>query len=90
MQVGATVALAGDAYTTAQIQYHPGIYEKNPVSRQVLGLQPSTSATYQYFGTLIITNWLITRMLPAKWRPWWQGGTMVMHGSAWLNNEEKM
>ena len=86
MQVGVTAVIAADAYTTSKIQYTPGIYESGPIARQVLGLQPTTSDTYLYFGTLIISNYFITRMMPAKWRKYWQGWEMTAHGYAIVNN----
>jgi hypothetical protein len=77
MQLGVTVILAADARTTTHIQYVDGIYEAQPLTQRVLGRQPSTSDTYQYFATLAITNYMISRALPAKWRPYWQGASVV-------------
>ena len=86
MQAGVTVVLVADAVTTSRIQYHPYSFEDGPIARKVLGLQPDTSDTYLYFGTLIIGNYLISRALPAKWRPYWQGWEMAVHGYAVINN----
>ena len=86
MQLGVTAVLAADAYTTSKIQYAPTIYESGPLANKVLGRQPSTSDTYMYFGTLMITNYLISRALPAKWRPYWQGWEMSAHGYSVVNN----
>lgn len=86
MQVGVTVALAADAVTTSRIQYCETCYERGPVAKRFLGSQPSTSDTYLYFGTLAITNYFISRALPAKWRPYWQTWEMAVHGYAVINN----
>ncbi|KKM26904.1 hypothetical protein LCGC14_1580060 [marine sediment metagenome] len=80
MQLGVTAALAADAYTTSKIQYDLLIYERGFLASRALGRQPSTRDTYVYFGTLIIGNYLISRALPAKWRPYWQGWEMSVHG----------
>ena len=85
MQVGVTMVLAADAYTTAQIHKNPGIHESGLASK-VLGLQPSTSDTYMYFGTLMISDYFITRMMSAKWRKYWQGFEMTVHGYSVVNN----
>ena len=85
MQVGVTAVYVADAVTTSRIQYHEGVHEAG-LARYALGSQPSTSDTYQYFGTLMISNWVISRALPAKWRPYWQGVNIAAHGSAAINN----
>lgn len=89
MQVGVTTMLVADAITTSRIQDAPGVYEAGPLASKVLGSQPSTSDTYLYFGTIIITNYFITRALPAKWRPYWQGWEIAVHGYAVHNNCSK-
>jgi len=85
-QVLVTAVLAADAVSTANIQYHPGYYEAGPVARKMLGLHPSSSSTYQYFLTNMVANYLVTRALPAKWRPYWQGWEIAVHGYAVHNN----
>ena len=79
MQVGATTAIAVDAYTTSNIQYTPKVHEFGPIAKQILGRQPTTSDTWQYFTTLAISHYFIVRALPSKWRPYWQGATMLGH-----------
>lgn len=86
MYSGTVVVLAADAYTTSRIQYHEGIYEAGAIAKHVLGRQPSTSDTWTYFGTLIISNYFIGRALPAKWRPYWYGLEMTAHSYAVINN----
>ena len=86
MQVGVTAAIAADAYTSCKIQYAPNVMEIGPIAHRIIGRQPSTSDVYMYFGTLIITNYFISRALPAKWRPYWQSANIIMHGYAVVNN----
>lgn len=86
MQIAVTTVLVADAYTTSKIQYDPWLYEGGPIAKRILGDQPSTSSTYQYFAVNAIANYLITRALPAKWRPYWQGWEIVVHSKAVYNN----
>ena len=86
MQVGVTAVLTTHAYTTSKIQYAPNVHEAGPIAKQFLGSQPTTRDTYVYFGTLIISNYFITRMLPGKWRPYWQGWEMAGHTYAVVND----
>lgn len=75
-QITYTVAIAADAYTTTRIRHTPGVYESEPITRAVLGAQPGTAETWQYFGTLAVSHYLIARALPKRWRRYWQvGGT---------------
>jgi hypothetical protein len=85
MQVGLTTALAADAYTTAKIQYDPNLREVGPLASHVLGPQPSTSDTWQYFTTLAVSHYFIVRALPRRWRPYWQGAYIVNH-AYWVRN----
>jgi hypothetical protein len=85
-QVLVTAVLAADAVTTNRIQDHPGYYEAGPVAQQVLGLHPRTHSTYQYFAINMVANYLVARALPAKWRPYWQGWEITVHGYAVYNN----
>lgn len=81
-----TGTLVVDAIQTADIQYRPDLVEAGPVARTILGLNPSTSDTWMYFGTLAISNYFITRALPEKWRPFWQGANIAVHTNAIFNN----
>lgn len=85
MQLIVTAAYAADAYTTSKIQYNPLMQEEG-LARHVLGRQPSTSDTYMYFGTLMLSNYLISRALPARWRPLWQFTNFAAHGGAAIAN----
>jgi hypothetical protein len=82
LQLAVTGVMIADAVTTSRIQYHPPHYESGPVARQFLGRQPSTSDTYQYFGTVAVTSYLISRALPHRWRRYWQVWGIGVHGYA--------
>lgn len=87
-QVVLTAVLIADAHSTSNIQYTPNVWEAGPIASKVLGLQPSTSDTWQYFTTLAISHYFITRAMPAKWRPYWQGFNTGAHAWAvWGNCE---
>lgn len=75
-----------DAVQTADIQYRDDLVESGPLASRVLGDNPSSSDTYQYMATLAISHYLISRALPAKWRPYWQGFGIIDHGSAVISN----
>ena len=79
MQIAVTVTLAGDAWTTSKIHKTPFVYESGPTARPLLGPQPDPTEVYIFFVSTAITNYFITRALPAKWRPWFQGGIIVRH-----------
>ena len=81
-----TAAYAIDAVQTSQIQYHPELEEGQSIARGVLGANPSTSDTWQYFATVAFTSYVISYYLPAKWRPFWQGGQLAIEGKMILNN----
>ena len=85
MQWMVTAAYAADAYTTSKIKDDPNLREVG-LGHNVLGRQPSTSDTYMYFGTLMISNYMISRALPARWRPYWQFANFAAHGHAALGN----
>lgn len=73
LQLITTGMFAIDAVQTSEIQYHGNIRENGPFAKHVLGRQPHTAETWQYFATVSLSHWLISRALPAKWRPFWQG-----------------
>jgi hypothetical protein len=75
-----------DAGQTADIQYYPNYKEGNPIAQHVLGDQPSTSSTYQWMATMAISHYFISRALPQRWRPYWQGFAIFGHGRAIMNN----
>lgn len=75
-----------DAYQTSRIQYRADLTEGMPLTRAVIGPEPSTRDTAMYFGTLGISHFLIARLLPARWRPWFQGGTFAFSTATVINN----
>lgn len=78
-----------DGYQTAGIKDHPYVKEVDPVTVEILGPEPESGETALYFATRGISHYLISRALPAKWRPWFQAPTTAH--SAWyvFNNCEK-
>ena len=66
-----------DAIQTSEIQYHPELEEGGLITHNVLGRQPSTSDTWQYFATVAFTSYVISYYMPARYRPWWQGGQLA-------------
>lgn len=79
-------AAAADAYSTAQIQYSLDATEQQPLAREILGERPSTSDTWQYFATVSLSHYLISRALPEAWRRWWQVGGTAYHGYMAIDN----
>ena len=81
-----TGLMAIDAYQTTKIQYEPDLVEVGPLARSVLGRNPSTAETYQYFTTLAISQCVITRLLPENFRPYYQGAVAIDHLVGIRNN----
>jgi len=88
LYMGYVGTLAYDAHTTSEIRHYPCLQESGPIAKQVLGLQPDAAATWQYMGTLAITNYFIARSLPSTWRKVWLGANGIEHGSAAFNNDK--
>lgn len=88
MELSFQVMNAIDGYQTSRIKDHPYVKEVDPVTVEILGEQPESGETALYFATRGISHYLIARALPPKWRPWFQGPTMVH--STWyvVNNCE--
>jgi len=82
LQLGVTGMIIVDAITTARIQDCEYCYEDSPFARAVLGSRPNSSDTYQFYISIAITSYLISRSLPAKWRPYWQAGEIGVHSYA--------
>lgn len=74
-----------DALQTADIHKHEGASEVG-WARGVCGQQPSNSCTAGYFGSVMLTHYLIARMLPASWRAYWQGGAVAVQLPTVLSN----
>lgn len=71
---------AADAWQTSEIQDRPYVKEGGVVAREILGPEPETGDTVLYFATIGVSHYLVSRLLPAKWRPWWQRGTALYGG----------
>lgn len=78
----ATATMLADAYACAQIHKHPNIIEDGAIASAFIGQNPSPTDCYVYMSSVILSNWLISRMLPAGYRTMWQGFTIYRHGSA--------
>lgn len=78
---------AVDAKQTANIQHTPDVEEGNVVTRHLIGSNPSSSDTYQIMATYALSHYLISAMLPPKYRVWWQGGTLAASTIVVANNE---
>ncbi len=85
LQSVVTATLVIDAIQTSEIQNHPDI-EEGGFARHALGAQPSSSDTWMYFGTVAISHYLISRALPKKWRPFWQGGMIAVQTKTIISN----
>jgi len=85
LQLTYTGAVILDAVQTAEIQDHPDLYEAG-MARHFLGSQPSTRDTWLYFSSVAIGHYLIARALPAKWRPYWQGSTILLAVDTVIDN----
>ncbi len=79
MQVGLAVLVAYDAHLTAHLKETDGFTEGGNLSRRVLGRTPEASDTYMYLGSAAVFYFLVSRALPAKWRPYWQAFNMLQH-----------
>lgn len=77
--------LAIDAYQTAQFQHHEDQQEIGWV-RGICGAKPSSACSYEYFGTVALTHWLIAKMLPESWRAYWQGGVIAVQAVTVVHN----
>lgn len=86
LQTIVTGLLVVDAMQTSDIQYHDNLYEAMPVAQAVLGRQPKTSETWRYFAANALFNYMVTRALPQRWRPFWQGATIAVETSLIFNN----
>lgn len=74
-----------DAIQTSEIQYRDDIYEDG-FAKNFLGRQPSTSDTWQYFGTVALSSYIISYYLPPRWRPYWQGAQIAVETKTIFSN----
>jgi len=86
LQAGLAVTMIADAITTARIKDHPELRETGFLAEYILGEQPEQAETYLYFGTLIVSYYIISRTLPSKWRPYFQIGSTIYFADLVINN----
>lgn len=75
-----------DAVQTSEIQYRDDLHEGGAIASFALGSQPSTSGTWQYFASVAFTSYVIAYYLPARWRPFFQGGTIASQSFTIMSN----
>lgn len=85
-EVAFQVSNALDAAQTAQFKNRPDVGESVAFTRAVIGESPTTRDTAMYFATMGLSHYLIARALPAKWRPWFQGASLIYSTSLVYNN----
>lgn len=78
---------AYDAVQTARIQHLPNVEEANPVTRHLLGANPSSSDTYQLFIVYGMGHALISAAFPPEWRKYWQYLSITASGVTIYNND---
>ena len=67
------VLLLADWRQTRQIASDPDYYEHNPV----LGENPTRSEVDRYFTIGAVAHFAVSRVLPQKYRSWWQYTTLA-------------
>lgn len=82
LTVAATLAV--DAYQTGQFRNH-GLEEAGWV-RGICGSRPTSACSYEYFGTVALSHFLIARLIPSWLRPYWQGSAAVVETVAVIHN----
>lgn len=89
LEVGWQAVNALDVHSTRQFRDSPLAAEENPVARAFFGAEPRPEDVLVIGLFAGLSHLAITRLLPAKWRPWWQGGTLLMSGAAVKFNCDK-
>lgn len=78
-----------DAITTSRIVDHPHLEEGGPIAVHFLGRQPDRSDVAVYFASRALVHYTVSRMLPEKARPYWQGFNIADAGyHTWTNCEK--
>lgn len=85
-EIAFQVVNLADALQTSQIRKRADLVEGEPVARAFMGREPSARDTAVYFGSLAVSHFVIARLLPDSWRPWFQGGTLVYSGTIVVRN----
>jgi len=73
-----------DYSQTRDIKNHPGMYETNPI----LGKHPSDDKIATYFVLAGVGHYLVTKALPAEYRPAWQWGAIGLETLVILHNKQ--
>lgn len=76
-EVGYQVVNALDAIQTSMIRDRADLVEGMPLTRSILGDRPDLGETTLYFASMGVSHYIIARLLPAKWRAWYQSGTLA-------------
>lgn len=82
LEVAFQIVNAMDATTTARIRDFPELEERSRLTHAALGPNPEPRETAIYFASVGLSHYLIARVLPKKWRPWFQAGSLVYIGEA--------
>lgn len=75
-----------DAFQTAEIKNRPDLRESSAMTRRVIGRKPDADDTAVYFASMALSHYLISISLPARWRPWFQGASLLHSGAAVIEN----
>jgi hypothetical protein len=78
-----------DALQTNEIRSRPDVVEVGPVARAMMGPEPSGSDVALYFATRALSHYLISRILPPRWREWYQTTSLVSASFVVWRNCEK-
>ena len=82
-QTAYTILHVADWAQSRYIAAHPDrFYETNGI----LGKHPSLGKVNTYFAATLIGHYAITALLPAKYRPVWQYGTITVEAYYVLHN----
>jgi hypothetical protein len=76
-EVAYQIVNALDAIQTSMIRDRPDLVEGMPLTRAVLGAKPDLGDTALYFASMGVSHFIIARLLPPKWRAWYQSGTLA-------------
>lgn len=85
-QVLMTGLILVDWMQTQEIVKDPGNHrEMNPI----LGGHPSMSRVNILIGGAIVASYVVARLLPARWRPWFQWAIIGIEAAAVVNNHRR-
>ena len=75
-----------DAGQTADIRNHDDVHEAMPLTRAIIGENPSRTETALYFTGMIGLNYGIARRLPKPYRRWYQVSKITIDAVVIGNN----